>query len=53
MKKLLFVSFFCLPLNVMAGMPVGVPEIDGAGMVVAFGLVVSLIAIMRERFSKK
>ena len=36
-----------------AGLPVTVPEMDGSGSIIAIGLVIGLVALVREKFYHK
>ncbi len=45
-----FVLFFASP--VYASRPIA-PEIDGAGLFLVLGLIVSVLALVRDKFNKK
>ncbi len=51
-RTLIGFAALIVPTIALATIPVGVPEIDGAGLVVAFAILVSVLALIKERFSK-
>ena len=49
---MLLLLFFCSS-PALAGIPIGVPEIDGGGVVVALALLGAAIAFVKDRSGRK
>ena len=52
-QKISFAAFLlATPLFAHAGGPIAAPEIDGGGLLLALGIMVASVALLRDKFKK-